>query len=232
MRKYCLLFVAAAIATLTITSAASASSIYDLSTGIDVLDPNDGDPDRDAGWQVIDVPSVDPNNASAPYAAYVIEPNTAWTPVGQFAGTVAPAEWISAGPDYANAGYDGQYVYELSFAVTPGRYLIAGEFNSDNGVSEIAVNGDSIFSSSVERGEFQSTMFIPAGASGSASGGNLIMRVVTENLSSPDVGENPTGFILSGTATLVPLPAAAWGGLALLGGMGGVAGVRRKLRRS
>ena len=32
-------------------------------------------------------------------------------------------------------------------------------------------------------------------------------------------------------AQVVPLPAAAWAGLALLGAMGGVAGVKRKLRR-
>jgi hypothetical protein len=34
------------------------------------------------------------------------------------------------------------------------------------------------------------------------------------------------------TAVAVPLPAAAWAGMALLGGMGGVAGLRRKLRRA
>jgi hypothetical protein len=33
------------------------------------------------------------------------------------------------------------------------------------------------------------------------------------------------------TATVVPLPAAAWAGMVLMGAMGGVAGIKRKLRR-
>ena len=41
---------------------------------------------------------------------------------------------------------------------------------------------------------------------------------------------NPTGFILGGTATLVPLPPTAWMGLASLGALGLLR--LRKRRRS
>lgn len=209
------ILIAAAVVMFGLVDLASASSVYDLSTGIDVLDPSDGHIARDAGWMVTAVPSTDPNGVSTPYDAYVISPHAQWQNVAQWPGTAEPAMWVSADPDYASTGYDGQYVYELVWTVAPGTYRIAGEFNSDNGVSQITINGALILEDVVERGDFRATAMIPSDTSGSDDNGLLRMRVVTENLDSD--GTNPTGFIFSGTATAMPLPAAAWAGLVLLG---------------
>jgi hypothetical protein len=61
--------------------------------------------------------------------------------------------------------------------------------------------------------------------------GDSVSTVYIENIDAGS-GISDPDFIFAGMATAVPLPAAAWAGMALLGAMGGVAGIKRRLCRA
>lgn len=188
--------------------------------------------------------------ASSPNtSAVAIVGNSAWAAPSavDVASTPGVPSWISATANGATNGFFGLYEYELTLTgLAPGLYEISGKFTSDNLVDSFKINGSEKLTGFVGPTE-QSYKFVysvPANATGSANPDlTITVRIYNESTTGPNfisnaswntgnlaypVGPNaansttnPTGFILDGSAVIIPLPAAAWAGLALLG-VGGV----------
>lgn len=172
--------------------------------------------------------------------AVSIAPNGAWT--GGTSLISEGASWISALSNGATNGLYGLYTYELTLsALAPGTYEIGGKFTSDNLVDSFKVNGVELLTGYAGPTEqsFKNVYTVPANVASAPV--TLTIRVYNESTvagvmgpfgaypvgpNAPGGSTNPTGFILSGNAVLVPLPAAAWAGIALLG-VGGV--IRRRV---
>jgi hypothetical protein len=157
-------------------------------------------------------------------------------------GSTPGLSWISALSNGASNGLYGLYTYELTLSsLAPGTYEIGGKFTSDNLVDSFKVNGVELLTSYVgpTQTSFRNVYTVPANVASAPV--TLTIRVYNESTvagvagpfgayptgpNAPGGSTNPTGFILDGQAVLVPLPAAAWAGIALLG-LGGV--VRRRI---
>lgn len=180
-------------------------------------------------------------------SAVSIAPNGAWT--GGTSLISEGARWISALSNGASSGLYGLYTYELTLnSLAPGTYEIGGKFTSDNLVDSFKVNGVELLTgfAGATQQSFKNTYTVPANVASAPV--TLTIRVYNESTVSgvisnalwnsvsqlayptgpnaPTSTSNPTGFILSGEAVLVPVPAAAWAGLALLG-VGGA--IRRRI---
>lgn len=188
--------------------------------------------------------------ATADAAAVAIARNPGWIAES----SVGPgARWISALDSGATSGIHGLYTYELTLTAPPlaaGTYRISGQFSSDNLVDSFTVNGNQILPGLALNSvySFQSTYVVPVNTAPTDI--TLRVRVYNEalystpysppySMSFPQVqfpngvtpqnsDQNPTGFILSGEAVLVPAPQAALGGLSLLAGLGFAGYLRRR----
>jgi hypothetical protein len=230
-------FASVALAAASVVGLASMAQAASISTGVagwKFISYNDLGSGPAAGNQV----RVDTNNAANSAAAILASPNAGWT--GGTPLIADGAKWISALSTGASTGMFGLYTYELTLNLAPGSYEIDGRFTSDNLVESITINGTekltgyagpTVFS-------FQSNFVVPT----TVASAPIVIRAVVYNTASfatdgpfgarptfnadPTGTGNPTGFILSGEAVIIPLPAAAWAGIALLG-VGGI--VRRRV---
>lgn len=188
------------------------------------------------------------NAAAADANAVSIAKNPAWVaPTNAAFSPEAGFSWISALSNGASNGLFGYYTYELTMAppaVTAGAsYLVSGKVASDNVLTSFTINGSEKLTSYVTGAtSFSSVATLPSGSAVAP----LVLRVTVLNISStalagpfgatptdsgtaPGSTTNPTGLLLQGSAvSVVPLPSAAWAGLALLGTCG-VMQYRRKM---
>jgi hypothetical protein len=217
MRSLC----SAALLVTMIATGASASSVHQLITGEGVAVGA-----TDPAWTLID-PTGDPATP------FVVTGHSNWRDASDFGS----AEWLSPAETATTAVADGDWVYSLTLHLEAGTWTFDGDYSSDNIVKEIRlVNGTSetLVGPIVPQGssnpdeQFRSVVELDEQTVIAADGEFQLQFVVhnTENY-----GGSPSGLIVNGTATMAPVPAAAWGGLALFGGLGGVAGLKRKLRR-
>jgi len=124
------------------------------------------------------------------------------------------------------------YIFTTEFVVDPGMYQLAGEFSADNIVVDILFNGVSI------GGDYPITpnehdreyLFAHDLDVMTTTPSSLSFVVYNEDFTNP---RNPVGLVFDGQLEMVqapvpvPLPAAAWGGMGLMG----LIAVGRKLRR-
>lgn len=190
------------------------------------------------------------NAATSDSAAVAIAGHPGWVS----ASSVGPgASWISALGTGASAGIHGLYTYELTLTAPPltaGTYQISGQFSSDNLVDSFTVNGVEILPGLAYNSvySFQQTYVVPT--TNAPTDITLRVRVYNEayyanpaqlpystsftsaqfpnGVTPQDSDANPTGFILSGEAVLVPTPQAAMAGMSLLAGLGVVGYVKRR----
>ncbi len=200
-----LLFAMAAVAMVTVS--ASANSV-NISTGV-------------ADWTVNQAPAV------------VISPtHPAWNTTLVAAG----AKWI--GVNNVNYGTvpDGTYVYSTALNLDPGVYELDAKFSSDNAITKIMLGNVTLFEASVVNGgeglaipnNVYSFKYIFA-VSGAANSPSALEFTVFNGLPQGTPADNPSGLIVAGTVTAVPVPAAAWAGMALLGGLGAIRAIRRRV---
>jgi hypothetical protein len=179
------------------------------------------------------------NAAAAGGLAAEIAANSAWIQTNNAAfAPEAGLSWISGLSNGASEGLFGFYTYELTLtppAVTAGSpYVISGKLSSDNLLDSFTINGVQQLTGYVTNSEFSYRVVstLPTG-SGIAP---LVLRARVYNMANvasmgtfgltPTAGtaanstSNPTGLLLQGTAVVVPLPSAAWAGLALMGTVG------------
>lgn len=200
-----------------------------------------------ANWRLVSVPVGAPVPVSVDASGFVPGPDNVVTfPGDAFAvDYVAPvlaaphagwnhslegvADWIGATTDGAGKGIYGWYVYELSISpVADGLYEVAAQFTSDNLVTSITLNGSPL-AFDAQNGVYSFQNIFNVGGQGNVTD-PLVLQVIVYNefeVSGKTSTNNPTGLILAGDVTLVPLPAAVWAGLALLGGLG----IKRRLTR-
>lgn len=177
--------------------------------------------------------------AAAQGTAPAITRNGAWVTEASV-GSDSP-RWISALTNGATNGIHGLYTFELTLTSPPlaaGTHQITGTFTSDNLVESFTVNGVEILNAYVGPTEqsYKFTYTLPTTNAGTPI--TLRARVYNEavyaggltptgpfgaypqGVTAQNSSSNPVGFILSGKATIVPLPPAVFGGMALLGVMG------------
>jgi hypothetical protein len=222
-----------ALAAFVFVASVQAASV-DISTG-------------SADWRLVSVPVGAPVPVSVDASGFVPGPDNVVTFPGDAYAVdyVAPlltsphagwnnslngvADWIGATTDGASKGIYGWYVYELSISpVADGPYLVAAQFTSDNMVTSITLNGTPL-TFDAQNGVYSFQNIFNVGGQSNVVD-PLVLQVVVYNefeVSGTTNTNNPTGLILAGDVTLVPLPAAAWAGLALLGGLG----VKRRFAR-
>ena len=101
--------------------------------------------------------------------------------------------------------------------------LLSGALASDNSLDGIYLNVVSLWITGGGFVSFATTFSI---TSGFIDGENTLSFHVANH----DAAGGPTGFraTISGTAQAIPLPPAAWMGLAMLGGLGIVARLRKR----
>jgi hypothetical protein len=158
----------------------------------------------------------------------------------------------------AFSGFDGTYYTQFDLSLTGGATTESdyGRFsvydnNNDGGIwHSYSLNLTATGLEGQLAGNLIASDNHPTGVSGSFTG----LFQLTENQTSPDNQGyylvdleldmvnwayemdqqdqlTGTAFYPSEFAVAVPLPAAAWAGMALMGALGGVAGIKRKLRR-
>jgi len=186
-----------------------AGAVYDISTGV-------------ADWEYEGTTSADP--APTDVAAAILTPHPAWT-------TIPGAYWIGPTSAHGSIGYLGYYTYELELTpAVAGTCVLAGSFSSDNLVYSLMLNGTELLPA--PQTDIYSFKYTTAFGGATSSPIVLTAVIYNEGAVSPPDPDNPTGFILGGTATMVvPLPPAAGIGLILLAGLGLGTVVRRRLRR-
>lgn len=241
MRVRLLLSMAVLVGVFALTARVASADTYSISTGV-------------AAWQFTNFTGF-PGSAGAGdpvYDATILAEGSAATSITANPGWVAaPAgsSWVSALATGATQGVHGRYTYELTLTSPPlqagFQYLLSGVMSSDNLIDSFKVNGVEQLTGNVGPTvySFQTLWTVP---SSSAVAPLISITVYNEAKYGPagtppldpfglpyDDGvnpiggtDNPTGLLVSGTATLVPLPAAVWAGLVLLGGLG-VKQVRR-----
>jgi hypothetical protein len=221
MMEFCRLFCAGLLA-VTVASTASAGTVHNLVTGDGIAIGV-----ADTSWSLIA-----PNDASA--TPYVVQGHPNWRNASEFGS----ARWLSPADSGTTDVADGDWVYSLALNLEAGVWEFTGDYSSDNIVTEIRlVNGstDTLVGPIVPQGsnspdeQFQTVVDLNKQTVVSADG-DFRLEFVVHN--TQNFGGSPSGLIVNGNAALVPLPAAAWGGLALLGGMGGMAGLRRRFHRA
>jgi hypothetical protein len=142
-------------------------------------------------------------------------------PMWQYVGDNLTSRWIGPNNDAYFSGPVGDYIYRTTFNLAgfdPSRANITGRWSTDNFGRQMLLNG--IDTGNVNNAEF-SVWTAFSITSGFVAGSNTLDFVV-ENIS------GPTAVRVEMTGTTVPLPAAAWCGMALLGIMGIIRYCRRK----
>jgi len=160
-----------------VPTAGTVSNLY--STGVDNANADLNDGNSDGHWTV--------SSGSAPNPAKVVNGGTwlfqYWVANTSSSRWIAPAANEDAGPDAP-----GQYVYSTNFSVSnPGSLTIQGRFATDDALSAIKINGQTV--SGVSTGGFGGWTSFSIG-SGLVSGTNTL-QFVTNNLGS---GPNPDGL--------------------------------------
>lgn len=181
-------------------------------------------------------------------SAVEITRNSAWV-----APTALSSEsglsWISALSNGASNGLYGFYTYSLTLdglsnpALIAGKqYEVAGKFTSDNLIDSFTVNGSQVLSGYTGPTEQSFKFVYTVPTSVGIAPLTILARIYNESTvanaqgtfgtlptgpNAPGSTSNPTGFILTGTVTLVPLPPAAFAGLGLMGACGVMSLVRR-----
>lgn len=136
--------------------------------------------------------------------AIVSAPNSAWV--------AAPAGSVWIGPSAGTADDpSGDYTYTLTFDLTglnPSTAVISGLFSTDNS-SNVLLNGSSTgISTGLESFKSLTPFTI---SEGFTAGLNILEFVVNNEVTS--VFPNPTGLLvadMTGSAAVVPIPAAVW----------------------
>ena len=174
-----------------------------------------------ADWQLVGVPDNAPGSFTLDASAPVITAHPAWNSSLVGGGV----KWIGPTADADTVGREGNYIYQLSLALPAGTYALNATFTADNMVSSFKLNGTELLAApQTDPWSFQQT-FSVAGQGTTP----LILSVVVANATySGPIDGNPTGLIVSGEVAAVPLPAAAWTGLSMLGGLGFVRVLRRR----
>jgi len=203
----CIAGVAAAIAVMSLASAAGAVT---LSTGVGTLGSSE------TNWQLISSPPGSPSLTIV---------SSAQDYAGAWVAAPAGSNWITP---YAGGGTTatgeapaGAYDYSLTFGNPGGSVAI--QWSSDNGAT-FSLNGN-LLSSTGSAGYGSLVSFlIPA----ALFQGSNVFEVVVQN--DPFDGPNPTGLLVSADVSAVPLPAALplfASGISALG----LLGWRRKKRK-
>ena len=190
----------AVAASLSVTGAAHAGSVLDVSTGVDTTAGQDNQ------WSVagpVDAPS-----------AYVLDGHPNWVDAGNVGD--GSASWIGPTENADNNPVDsGQYVYSNNLGLEDGKYRIFGEYSSDNAVVDILFNGQSIFEGAKKpshpQRQFETVVEIDPFVE--VDNGSMLQFVVRNDTQEP----SPTGFVLQGSAVSVPTPSAAVAGMGLFG---------------
>jgi hypothetical protein len=126
--------------------------------------------------------------------------------------------------------------------LAPGTYIFTGDYSSDNMVVSFLVNNHELITGQPTHGVFEYQYSTPVTITSSNPSVKLAVTVwnsfqtgaitpytfnngvanvtLTETPGYSQNAANPTGFILAGSLTAVPLPASAWSGLGLLGLIG------------
>ncbi len=199
----------AGLMTMIVGASGAAAATVDLSTGT-------------AAWDVAfaPIPAGFPSTAptfGADAAAVVVDDANipgAWA-------TSPDADWISVGSDPVSD--PGFYKYTLTVNMGSGPWNFDGVYTSDNEVVSLVIGGTTLVDEEADLSsdpqqfrQFDNTFML--------TGGSITIEAIVfnEQLNQPT---NPTGFLLSGTAELVPAPVAAGMGLV---GIGGLAMRRRR----
>ena len=174
-------------------------------------------------------------------------PNSAWTPstglpgaswLGYQDGTAVGANGSTNGNNNANANFVGYYLFQTSVGFLTndlGTINLSGRFSSDNRVVGVFLNGVALnIGSTTTPGNPQtgtpevtyntiSGLIAPPVVAGGLGNPVVISFIVENNRPNNNGDGNPVGLLFSGTLTtdgtapVIPLPSAVWGGLALMG---------------
>jgi len=173
----------------------------------------------DPHYALISVPSGSSTTTS-------VITSTGGFPVGPWLGDSASSAWIGpSGERGDSVPLGGLYTFRTTFDLTgfnPGTAQISGNWSTDNSGYQILINGVPASQTFMPTGFTAYTAF--AIASGFVAGLNTLDFVVLNF--DQDTG-NPVGLRveMTGTASPVPLPAAAW---LLLSGLVGFAALGRR----
>jgi len=171
-----------------------------------------------ADWQLVELPAGAPGTIGT--APVITTPNGAWNN----SLAVGGVKWIGPTKDANLVGLEGTYKYELSLVLPAGTYALNAAFTSDNMVASFKLNGIELLPApQTDTYSFKKTFNV-------AGQGTSPLTLDVEVINSPLGGSasNPTGLIVSGNVTAVPLPAAAWAGMGLLGALGSFKVLRRR----
>ena len=170
-------------------------------------------------------------------------PNSAWTPStglpgASWMGYKAGTNGLTNSNNSANANFVGYYLFQTSVGFLTndlGTINLSGNFSSDNRVVGVFLNGTPLNIGSITTpGDPQvgtpevtyNTISgqISAPVIDGAPGNPVVISFIVENNRPDNNGDgNPVGLLFSGTLTtsgsalVIPLPSAVWGGLALMG---------------
>lgn len=160
-----------------VPTAGTVSGLY--STGVDNAGASIGDGSSDGHWTV--------SSGSAPNPAKAVNGGT-WL-FQYWVANTASSRWVApAANEDANPDAPGQYVYTTNFSVTnPGSLTINGRFATDDALSAIKINGQTV--SGVPTGGYGGWTSFSI-SSGLVSGNNTL-QFVTNNLGS---NTNPDGL--------------------------------------
>lgn len=207
------------VSALALTSLAHAGPVVVLDTGRDA-----GSDGIDDFWMV-----TPPSASGSSPATIVTSPNSAWASAASVGdGT---ADWISTVSSGTTGVPGGIYHYDLALSLTPdGIWQFEGAYTSDNEVESLIL-WDATFNTQIldltdaaggnnATGQFR-TVFDFNDITGVISG-DFVLRATVDNFTS---SPNPSGFILDGTASFIPMPhPAALAAMPLVG----LAGLRRR----
>lgn len=244
MRIHRLVITAAASAACT---AAAAADIINLNTGA-----------AGSAWQVrqttgpsansavglnVDGPAV-PLTGTLPFAA-VLPGFEAFAWANPFGGAVWVGQLATDG-QFTNGGsitcgspcgaVGGDYVYSYSFASGAGGSLVLSGFTGDNGVRLLTVmqGASELYRCSAGGpgtlcASTQNQVTASTGTLNFGSGSDIVITAQVQNLDGP--GRNPSGFILSGSAQVTPVPETGTAALMVAGLMSVAGWIRRQQRR-
>jgi len=201
-----------------LTGPAEAATVYDFSTGKQVSGG------RDLNWSVTEVPGTFGGDAPA-FDAYTLEGHPAWiddSSVGD-----GSAQWIGPSEDADAAMIEnGKYVYSTFVDLQPGAWALAGQYSSDNVVTnvELVADGATLLSTSPPDNTRQFEQSVLISDAMVSSGPQRLSFTVRNDTANP----SPTGLIAQGEVVAVPTPSSAASLGATLALMGAVTFVRRR----
>jgi hypothetical protein len=237
---------ASAMAVLGLALPMAQASSVDLST----YATSDG-----SGWTV--VRTAPASNPGATENVVDVNPvNSNW--IASLGASYSNALWVSDNAGSGNGTSDEDqtvYTYSKTFSLdfsSDNTLQLTGEFAADNYVQSVDLYQNNtlvanLFTNTETFAQkiygFQSGIPLTGGATGFSQTQTFTLQVTAVNDDGPGVGgdfSGPTGFMLGGTAqtlgttqtAVAPLPEAAAMGMSLLGAMGGMSAIRKRLRRS